>query len=187
MAYGPLVQAVLDANVIYPAFLRDVLLRLAAADLYLPYWSHRIHDEWTRNLLADRPELSPAKVSRTRAMMDVHFAGACVNGYEPFEIGLEAVAPEDRHVAAAARCVGADYIVTQNLKDFPPDALRPHGITAAHPDEFVCALIRADAKSVQRVLASHRNGLLRPPLTASEYAAAFVHAGLPRAGAILWP
>jgi hypothetical protein len=39
MAGGLLVQAVLDANVIYPAFLRDILLRLAAADLYHPYWT----------------------------------------------------------------------------------------------------------------------------------------------------
>lgn len=124
MAGGQLVRAVLDANVIYPAFLRDVLLRLAASDLYLPYWTHRIHDEWTRNLLAHRPDLSPARVGRTRAMMDVHVS-AFVVGYERFEAGLDGVAPEDRHVAAAALCAGAAYVVTQNLRDFPPKPLGP--------------------------------------------------------------
>jgi hypothetical protein len=47
--------AVLDANVLYPALLRDVLLSLADADLYSAKWSAHIRDEWTRSLLRDRP------------------------------------------------------------------------------------------------------------------------------------
>jgi predicted nucleic acid-binding protein len=66
------VRAVLDANVLYSAFLRDVLLQLSAANLFLPYWSERIHEEWTRNLLAHRPDLPPEKLFRTRVVMDTH-------------------------------------------------------------------------------------------------------------------
>ena len=43
--------AVLDANVLYPAPLRDFLLRMAEADLFSPKWSDEIQDEWIRNLL----------------------------------------------------------------------------------------------------------------------------------------
>lgn len=49
--------AVLDANVLYPQFLRDVPLRLAAAELFVPRWTDRIHQEWTRNLATNRPDI----------------------------------------------------------------------------------------------------------------------------------
>jgi hypothetical protein len=44
-------QAVLDANVLLPAPLRDTLLRLAEAELYVPRWSERILDEVAKNLV----------------------------------------------------------------------------------------------------------------------------------------
>lgn len=56
-----------------------------------------------------------------------------------------------------------------------------------HPDDFICELVRDDPVSVRKVLEAHRYGLLRPPLDCSEYAAAFVHAGLVQAAAMLWP
>jgi len=55
---GP--TALLDANVLYPAGLRDILLRLADRYLYSPRWSADIHAEWMRSLLADWPDLSVA-------------------------------------------------------------------------------------------------------------------------------
>lgn len=47
----------LDANVLYPAPLRDFLLTLAKDGLYAAKWTDEIHDEWTRNLAKKRPEL----------------------------------------------------------------------------------------------------------------------------------
>ena len=64
--------ALLDANVLYPAGLRDFLLRLADQYLYAPLWSADIHAEWTGNLLEDRPDLTVAVLERTRAVMDIH-------------------------------------------------------------------------------------------------------------------
>ena len=62
--------ALCDANVLYPAPLRDLLLRLAMEDLFLARWTDAIHDEWTRNLLSNRPDLSPEQVRRTRDLMN---------------------------------------------------------------------------------------------------------------------
>lgn len=42
---------VYDANVLYPAPLRDLLMRLAATGLFRARWTDRIHDEWMRNVL----------------------------------------------------------------------------------------------------------------------------------------
>jgi hypothetical protein len=47
--------AVLDANVLYPQWLRDVMLTLAAMGYYEPRWSSQIIDEMRRNVLADHP------------------------------------------------------------------------------------------------------------------------------------
>ena len=66
-------KALLDANVLYPAGVRDILLRLADRGLFRPLWTAQIHDEWIRNLLSDRPELTADKLQRTRSTMDEHF------------------------------------------------------------------------------------------------------------------
>lgn len=186
MGVGPAVGAVLDANVLYSAFLRDVLLRLAAAALYRPYWSDRIHAEWMRNLLAHRPDLSPETLARTRAGMDAFFPDALVAGADALEERFTGVAPEDRHVAAAALGAGARLIVTQNLRDFPPAALSPFGIVAASPDEFIRLLIASDADTVRSTLEAHRLGLKRPPLDPHEYRLTFVRNGLLKSAELLW-
>ena len=72
--------ALLDANVLYPAPLRDLLLQLAFMDLYQARWSAEIDAEWTRNLLAARPELAD-RIERTRAAMHRALPDALVTGY----------------------------------------------------------------------------------------------------------
>ena len=74
--------ALLDANVLYTAGLRDFLLHLADRYMYAPLWGADIHAEWMRNLLIDRPDIDPGVLERTRAVMDRHFPEAVVKGYE---------------------------------------------------------------------------------------------------------
>ena len=99
----PLPTALYDANVLYPATLRDVLVELATAGLFRARWTDAIHDEWTRNLLADRPDLSPAAVDRVRRLVDAAVPDCLVTGYEPLVAGLDLPDPGDRHVPAAGR------------------------------------------------------------------------------------
>jgi PIN domain len=181
-----LIRAVLDANVIYPAFLRDVLLRLAASGLYQPRWTARIHDEWIRNVIRDRPDLSPAAFTRIRAATDAHFPGALVTGYEGLETRFGDVDAGDRHVAAAALRAGATRIITMNLKHFPAHVLQVHDIVPVHPDEFIVQLIRDDEATARGALERHRAGLQKPAHTVQEYATAFRRAGLIRSAVLLW-
>jgi hypothetical protein len=69
-----------DACVLYPAPLRDLLLRLALTDLYRARWSEAIHEEWIRAVLRNRPDLSRQQLERTSALMNAHVRDALVDG-----------------------------------------------------------------------------------------------------------
>lgn len=91
MAY----TALLDANVLYPAPVRDILLQLAVADVYRARWSAHIHSEWIEALLRNEPERDRAKLERTREMMDAATRDAIVTGYEHLIPALELPDPDD--------------------------------------------------------------------------------------------
>src|ERR1041384_14278 len=120
--------ALLDANVLYPAPVRDLLLQLAVTDLYKARWTADIHREWIENLLANEPNLDRARLERTRDLMDSNTRDALVTGYETLIPSLQLPDPHDRHVLAAAIVGRCDVIVTANLKDFPDAALAPFGV-----------------------------------------------------------
>ena len=115
------VTAVYDANVLYPAPLRDLFIRLAQAGLVRAKWTDTIHDEWTRNVLKNNPMLSSERLTRTRSLMNEAVRDCLVSGYEVLIDSLSLPDPDDRHVLAAAIRAGAQVIVTYNLKDFPAE------------------------------------------------------------------
>ncbi len=132
--------ALYDANVLYPSTLRDVLIRVGLARLVQPKWTDRILDEVFNNLRANRPDLDPARLDRTRQLMNDAIRDVMVSSYEHLIGQLELPDPDDRHVLAAAIHAGAHVIVTRNLRDFPNDVLDPWGIDAQHPDVFLVGL-----------------------------------------------
>jgi predicted nucleic acid-binding protein len=159
------VTAILDANVLYPAPLRDLLMRMAMQDIYLARWTDQIHDEWTRNVLQNRPDIKPEQLARTRELMNAHVRDCVVDGYQHRIPNLALPDPDDRHVLAAAIECNAQLIVTFNVKDFPTAALLPFGIEAQHPDDFIVSQRAADAEAVDRAIASQLASLRHPPQT----------------------
>lgn len=182
-----LLSALLDANVLYPAGLRDFLLRLADQSLYAPLWSADIHAEWIGSVLADRPDLTEDVLERTRAVMDRHFPDAVVTGYSARAAGLDLPDPNDIHVLAAAIEGEADMIVTRNLRDFPADRLAPLGLTAQPPDAFIVNLFNVGLEPVLAAVRGHRAALRNPPRTASEHLVALERLGLVRTVSLLRP
>jgi hypothetical protein len=140
-----------DACVLYPAPLHDLLMRLALTDLYRARWTDMIHDEWTRNVLKQRPDLKAEDLERTRSLMNAHVRDSLVTGFEHLIQSVELPDADDRHVVAAAIHGGASLIVTFNLKDFPPDQLKRYNLAAQHPDDFIFDLLDLHAaKSARR-------------------------------------
>jgi len=170
------VVAILDANVLYPAPLRDVLLQLAFAGFYQARWSAEI-EEWTRNLLAARPELAE-RIERTQAVMRRAVPDALVTGYAAQIPNLVLPDPDDRHVLAAAITAEAEIIVTFNTRDFPAAALASHGLVAQHPDEFLQGFIATMPTQFMAVVRRCIGRLTNPPVTAAVYLATFRRLGL---------
>jgi len=119
--------AVYDACVLYPAFLRDFLVRLAIhgqhQGVLRAKWTGRIHREWITAVLRENPSLLRGDLLRTRRLMDQHVRSCRVRGYQRWEQRLTLPDPNDRHVLAAALACVADAIVTFNTKDFPSNVL----------------------------------------------------------------
>lgn len=162
------VVAFLDANVLYPVLLRDVLLRLASHGVFRARWSGRVHDEWMTALSRDRPDIPFERLARTRRLMDEHFQDALVSGYEDRIGSLALPDPNDRHVLAAAIHCGAKFIVTSNLRDFPEATLLEHGVRAEHPDAFLLGRVEVDENAVVAALRRLRLSLHNPAMTPHE-------------------
>lgn len=169
--------ALLDANVLYPARLRDLLIRLAIAGLYQARWSEQILDECFDNLTADRPDLTDAQLARTRRLMTTALPDAAVTGYESRIEQHGLPDPDDRHVLAAALTAGASVLVTSNLSDFPTDKI-PAGLRAVSPDEFVVTLAADDLDTVMDVIEAQAAALVNPPMTTSQLLDGLADVGL---------
>ncbi len=174
----PVAVAFLDASVLYPAPLRDLLLELAVSDLFRAQWSDTVHDEWIRALRRRRPDIPADRLLRTRRLMDAHVCDALISGFEDLVPTISLPDPDDRHVVAAAIRGGADIIVTANLKDFPQSALAPHGLSAKHPDPFLARLYDASPSAFLQAVDLVRARLRNPPISAEEHLNALRRAGL---------
>ncbi len=185
MAGSARYTAILDACVLYPAPLRDVLLSLAQAGLYHARWSEDIHDEWIRNLLRDRSDLTPDQIARTRGLMNQSIPDSIVTNYSALIGTISLPDPGDRHVLAAAIAGHADAIVTFNLKDFPRDILHSYNVEPQHPDDFVLNQLELNEIAALSAIRRTRARLRNPPKTAPELIDRLSLSGLPQTAARL--
>ena len=179
--------AMFDACVLYRESLRNLLIRLAVGGLYRARWTERIHEEWIEALLRRRPDISRTALDWTREQMNAAVPDCLVTGYEHLENGLRLPDPDDRHVLAAAILCHAGTIVTYNLKDFPDEALAPHGITAQHPDQFIEYAFGIDPSAVITAVRTHRASLRNPPRTIEELFDSYLRHELATTVAMLRP
>jgi hypothetical protein len=163
----PKIRVLLDACVLLPYQLADLLLWLADAEMYEPLWSEEILAEVERNLIG-KFGVPTEKVSRRLGRMRSAFPNALVEGYEDL-IPAMTNHPKDRHVAAAAVRGGAALIVTANLRDFPPESLSQYDIEAVHPDNFLQDQLDLDCEVTIASLVKQRRHYSRPPFTFREF------------------
>jgi predicted nucleic acid-binding protein len=177
--------AVLDACVLYPAPLRDVLMTLAVEGAYRARWTAEIQDEWIRNLLEKRTDLNKERLFRTASLMNEAVEDALIENYEYVIQTLNLPDPNDRHVLAATIVGHADAIVTFNLKDFPEKMVSQHAVEVLHPDDFLVAQYELDTIGVLSIIKACRMKLKNPVKSAEDYIATLEQQGLPRMCQIL--
>ena len=156
--------ALLDANVLHPMVLCDLLIRLAQRGLYRALWTREILAEVVATVLRRRPDLSVELLRKRTAAMQASLQDASVDGYEALVPGLQGLGA-DAHVVAAAVFGQADIIVTSNIRDFPERVLDPYGIAALPPDDFLLQQWWVDPVAVSETLIQQARGTSRPPLT----------------------
>ena len=153
-------KAVLDANVLYPTILREILTDLAGQGLYQPLWSARILAEWRHaaaQLGDDQKQIAGAEI----ALMQSRFPDAMMPSDGEQIIDLNLPDPADRHVIEAALAGNAALIVTANLRDFPKRVLARLDLQAIHPDEFLQKLHSAHPVIVSNSVRQSRDKAAR--------------------------
>lgn len=155
--------AILDACVLVPYDIADLLLRLAHEKTYRPLWSSDILKETERTLVT-KLGMPPEKVHRRLQRMRQHFLDAEVEGYEDL---IEAMTcdEKDRHVLATAVRANASVIVTANVKDFPASSVEPYDINVLSPDEFLLDQLDLYPSRTIKVLERLTAGRRNPPET----------------------
>jgi hypothetical protein len=127
----------LDANLLYPFHLRNLLVQLNVNHLINIRWTDAIHDEWISNLLAGG-KAKFERLSTTRDITNHVLPNATVSNYEYRMAQIRLPDSSDRHVLAAAIEAKVSILLTFNLRDFPSGALAPFGIVPREPDGFLC-------------------------------------------------
>lgn len=173
-----MVTVLYDANVLYPAPLRDFLIQLAISDLFQARWTKKIHEEWTRNLLKNRSDLTQEKLTRTQELMNCAVPDCLIENYENLIPSLQLPDPDDRHILAAAIVGRVDIIVTFNLSDFPSSILKNYQLEAQHPDHFISDLIALAPAKILEAANYCRNRLNNPSRSVDQYLATLRKQGL---------
>lgn len=131
---GP--RILIDACVLYPTVMREVVLGVARAGVFEPIWSPRLLEEWARAAV----KLSPDGEVQARAEIAL-LRAAWPNSERPAAPGVEARLwlpdENDVHVLAVAVEAGADLIMTLNAKDFPRGTLVEEGLNRVDPDSYL--------------------------------------------------
>lgn len=176
-------KAVLDACVLYPSVLREVLLGAAHAGLFTPLWSGRILEEWARAAA----KLGPAQEAIARGEIALT-RGAFPKAEVPRDPGLESRLwlpdPNDIHVLASAIRGGADTVVTYNASDFPRGILAQEGLLRTDPDAFLLSLDRSAVAAVTQTVKARAEALSGEDWPLRKL---LKKAGLPRLGKVLDP
>ncbi|WP_372603549.1 RSP_2648 family PIN domain-containing protein [Actibacterium sp.] len=133
-------KVLLDACVLYPTVLREILLCVAGQGLFTPLWSERILEEWARAARKIGPT-GEAQARAEIALVRANWPRAVVPWAEGVEARLWLPDPADVHVLAAAITGSADILLTFNAQDFPRHTLTEEGLERLDPDQLLMRLL----------------------------------------------
>lgn len=177
-------KLLLDACVLYPTVMREMLLGAAKAGLFTPIWSARILEEWARAARKIGPT-GEAQARAEIALTQAAWPRAETRNFEHIEPKLWLPDASDVHVLAAAIHSSADGVVTLNAKDFPKNLLAEEGLRRFDPDGLLVGFFAQNATTVENVATSVKQEADRLSGEIWELRALMRKARLPRLGKAL--
>jgi hypothetical protein len=174
-----------DASVLYQAQIRDLLLELCVHhDLFRLRWSQQIQDEWI-NKLSERNPKARTSLEKTRKRMEHAVPECLVSNYGSIEDSLQLHDMNDRHVLAAAIHSGSEFLLTENLKDFPESILSIHNIIAISVDELFSVIVKQYQDILLGALRTIVNRLRNPPITLKDWCLRMERIGFPKSSRLI--
>lgn len=167
----------------YPFRTRDVLFTFAQQGLFRARFTEQIIGEWTNSLIRNKPDFEKSVLEQAEAVRNV-FQECFVTGYEPLIEGLVLPDENDRHVLAAAIKCSAQIIVTENLKDFPPEVLEEHDIEVLGADDVLANTFDLFPIDGAMALKTVRQRYDNPPFSQSEFLLDLTKSGMPKLAAM---
>lgn len=177
-------KLLLDACVLFPTVMREILLGVAGEGLFQPLWSDRILEEWARAARKIGPLGEPQARSEI-ALLRANWPKSCVPVASGVEARLWLPDPADVHVLAAAIAGSADAIVTLNASDFPKHTLAEEGLDRRTPDEVLMQFWLDHPDAVERAVSRVRVQAERIDGTPWDTRKLLKRARLPRLGKAL--
>lgn len=167
-------SAVLDTCVLYPAHLRDTVLRLAERDLYRPRWSADIVDELRRNLidLVDRAAVDRLLAGSPPRSLALRSSATGHSSTDWYVIRRTAMSSPQRSEPTLARS-------SVQHPDFPHHSVAPFELEIIHPDTFLLDLLDLAPGAVIDELSRQASANRRAPTTLPQLLDALARAGIP--------
>jgi len=148
---------------------------LARAEMFRFRWTDRILDE-TRSAMTgmfiQRDFEEAEAVQRATSSIDAMkaaFPESMIEGDFTDVPDYPGIADlKDNHVLHAAIRCQASMLVTDNIKDFPTEALEPYSVEIATADNFIADAIDLDRYRAAEAIKVLRSRLTNPPMSAAE-------------------
>lgn len=166
---------IVDANVLVSLTKRTVMLALAS--------SGNVNVKWTQNILNEtenalyriyaRHGLSSddiqIRVGATMNKLNEEYQENLMLGdFSNPNLDFVLPDPDDDHVLSAAVFRKADYILTDNVKDFPISSLTPFNVDVITPDSLFAFFAKEHWKAFKKIVIRINSNLNNPPLSVDE-------------------
>lgn len=173
-----------DTCILYPLNLRTLFVELAMTGLFQAKWTNDINNELAKALLTKNPKITKEQVGELLSRLASAVPDYLVTGYENLIPTLSLDDKKDRHVLAAAIRCSAQAIITNNLKDFPEDAVNKYDIEALDPDTFIGLQFDLSQEKVISAIKRSRHWM-NPVPSPKDYLQGLMREGLIKTVAIL--
>jgi hypothetical protein len=170
------IPVVADADTLFGATTRGLLIHLDYQGLIRLHWSPLILEEMSRALVQTGRKVNQAAAAKHEALMKAALPDAELS-ITDVQAQFKAVtwamrSAKDVHVAACAHVLHAKHyyrhapvvsLVTKNIKDFGVKKLATLGIEVQRPDAFLLGLIAKNERGVAAAFAGLRRTLRSNP------------------------